>query len=147
MWVSTRTTKAGTASMRARRPVIRRDSQSTNGQSDDLGREVRHLRRPDRPDHAAQASAWQGLARRNEKAQDDRGQYDHEEAHLATQDREVSPSPPRGEEPQHGEEGNEPEAPVGGTQPDQSHAHHQRGGSEQRCRAQGTSWAGYAGGG
>ena len=125
MWVSTRTAMAGTASMRARRPVIRRDSQSTTVSPttsapkwatcvDQIG-QITPLRRP----------SGMALPGEIKEAQEDRGQNDHEEAHLATQDREVSPSPPWGEKPQHGEEGDEPEAPVGSAQPDQSDAHHQ----------------------
>ncbi len=80
----------------------------------------------DRPDGAAEAPVLQGLAWRDEQAQDHRADDDGEDAAVGPEQRETSVAEPRGEQPDHHDETDQPKRSVGGPETDKADAHHQR---------------------
>ena len=85
VWLSTRTRKAGTVTIRARRGAIRRQLHSTIVRPTEFGRVVRNLWCRYRPERAHQSALGQGVSRRDQQAENDRAHNDQEATYLGAQ--------------------------------------------------------------
>ena len=114
VWVSSSMTAATTATSSGDAPADLAAEPEHDHQPDRDRREVRDLRGGDRPELAGEPALGQGAARGHEQAEQHRAEHDAERREVAPDEQQVTPAPPRRQQPERGDEPSEPEGPVQG---------------------------------